>query len=118
MKEREGEMTEKKQVPLEPYYAYDRRCYDGAPCSDLQREWDQTEALEKRMKKANPLAFVTYFPVEGKWEAATSEKYQSITGRAFYCKQMALIDAIEFLEKKRAEMTEEQKREEEAPLFQ
>lgn len=111
-------MKQKKQVPLEPYYAYDRRCYDGAPCSDLQRELDRTVALEKRMKEADPLAFVTYFPVEEKWQTGTSEKYQPITGKSFYCKQMALIDAIEFLEKKKAEMTEEQVRTEEAPLFQ
>lgn len=111
-------MTKKKQVPLEPYYASDRRCYYGAPCSDLQREWDQTAALEERMKAANPLAFVTYFPVEGEWRAATSEKYKPITGRSFSCKQMALIDAIEFLEKKKDEMTAEHVRTEEAPLFQ
>ena len=111
-------MTKKKQVPLEPYYASDRRCYYGAPCADLQREWDQTAALEKRMKEADPDAIITYFPVEGKWLTGTRKNYRELTGNFYHCKQMALIEAIEFLEKKKAEMAEEHVRTEEAPLFQ
>ena len=52
---------------LTTYMASDRRVYNGAPCSDMQREWDHTKYLETRMKQADPTARCTYFPMEGKY---------------------------------------------------
>jgi hypothetical protein len=86
-------------VPLEPYYASDRRCYNGAFCSDLQREADRIDALEKRMKKAEPSASCTYFPMEGKY--MTFVRFLELTGKFHTCKQSALIEAIQALEKEK-----------------
>lgn len=52
---------------LQPYRARDRRVYNGAPCSDMMREWKHSDYLEERMKKADPTASCTYFPAEGKY---------------------------------------------------
>lgn len=86
-------------VPLEPYYASDRRCYNGALCSDLQREADRIAALEKRMKKAEPSASCSYFPKEGKF--LTFVRFLELTGKFHTCKQIALIEAIQILEKEK-----------------
>ena len=88
-------------VELETYYATDRRVYNGAPCSDMQREWNRTDALDKRMKEADPTAGCTYFPVEDKYMVFhypdPERAPQAITG--FHaCKQTALIEAIKILE--------------------
>jgi hypothetical protein len=96
-------------VPLEPYYASDRRCYNGAFCSDLQREADRIAALEKRMKASDPSASCTYFPAGGKYLVFVNKKIQSgpykgfdtpkqLTGNFYHCKQSALIEAIQVLE--------------------
>jgi hypothetical protein len=96
-------------VPLVPYYASDRRCYNGAFCSDLQREADRTDALEKRMKESDPSATCTYFPAEGKYMVFVDKKIQSgpfkgnkspreLTGNFYRHKQQALIEAIQVLE--------------------
>ena len=83
-------------VPLEPYHASDRRCYDGALCSDLQRQVDRTDALEKRMKASNPEASCTYFPMEDKFMVFV--KHRQLTGNFYRHKQHALIEAIQVLE--------------------
>jgi hypothetical protein len=99
-------------VPLEPYYASDRRCYNGAFCSDLQREADRTDALEKRMKESDPSASCTYFPAEGKYMTFVNTKVpdgpykgfdrpKQLTGKFHTCKQSALIEAIQVLEKEK-----------------
>lgn len=53
----------------ELHYATDRRCYDGAFCSDLQKEIDSVANLEKNIKAACPGFSCTYFPAEGKYMA-------------------------------------------------
>lgn len=111
-------MKQNKDIPLEPYYASDRRCYYGCPSSDLQREWDRTDALEKLMKELEPSSIITYFPVERKWEVATKPKYHSLTNNAHICKQQALIEAIKVFQRRKEEASIEQKLREEEVLFQ
>jgi hypothetical protein len=54
-----------KDILDEPlHYATDRRCYEGAPCSDLKKEWGQNEDLYKLLKKEFPTAWITWFPME------------------------------------------------------
>lgn len=94
---------------LETYRASDRRCYNGAMCSDLQREANHTKALEKRMKEIDRTAGVCYFPVEGKYLAFTNSNIlenpdlegppKILTGNFFVDKQAAIIEAIKVLEK-------------------
>ena len=81
---------------LDTYYARDRRVYNGALCSDLQREVDHASALERRMKKAEPEASCVYFPAEGKY--LTFVRHKELTGNFHEEKQVALIEAIEVLE--------------------
>ncbi len=88
--------TKETNVPLETYFASDRRYYDGALCSDLQREADRTDALEKRMKASNPDASCTYFPMEDKFMVFV--KHRQLTGNFYRHKQQALIEAIQVLE--------------------
>jgi len=45
------------------YTATDRRVYNGAPCSDMQREHDSLASLVAEAAKRGARA--TYFPVEG-----------------------------------------------------
>lgn len=47
-------------MKLEPYYAADRRCYDGCPSSDLQKELDNIGKLKKQLEDFGGRC--TYFP--------------------------------------------------------
>lgn len=95
-------------MPLSTYRATDRRVYNGAPCSDMAREWAHTDALEKRMKQADPTASCTYFPVEGKFMVFINSNIlenpdlegppRELTGNFHEDKQVALIEAIQELE--------------------
>lgn len=93
---------------LTTYRARDRRVYYGAPCSDMEREWDHTYALERRMKIADRTARCTYFPTEGKHMVFTNSNCLEnhdlkgppveLTGKFHTEKQEALIEAIRILE--------------------
>lgn len=91
-------------VPLEPYFASDRRVYDGALCSDMKRERNHTVMLEKRMKEADPTAQCTYFPVEEQWLVFTRPNPEGaprpLTDNFHEKKQLALIEAIQILEER------------------
>jgi hypothetical protein len=96
-------------VELEVYHATDRRVYDGAPCSDMSREFKRTADLDARMKAADPSARCTYFPAEGKFLVATNCDMLNpghvgapriLTGNFHEDKQAALIEAILVLEAK------------------
>ena len=64
------------KINFDPYYvATDRRCYNGAPCSDLQREWDTIDKLTDLVKKNG--GHITYFPVEGKFTGHNIKTYES-----------------------------------------
>jgi len=89
---------------LVTYHATDRRVYDGAYCSDMQREADHVKKLEARLKAADSTARVTYFPAEDKYMAfhypTPGKGPRAVSGifRSNY--QLALIEAIELLEVK------------------
>jgi len=92
---------------LEPYFATDRRVYDGCFCSDMQREADHCQKLAKQLKALDPTASATYFPVEGKYlvfvdwsmdETIHRGMPRQLTGNMHSQKQYALIEAIEYLE--------------------
>lgn len=95
-------------MTLTTYTATDRRVYNGAMCSDMTREFERTAQLVRRMKKADPTARCTYFPMEGKFLVFTNSNVlenpdlvgppKELTGN-FHCnKQEALIEAIKLLE--------------------
>ena len=95
---------------LVEYRATDRRVYNGAPCSDMQREFNHTDALDKRMKEADPTASCTYFPMEGKCLVFVNSNLlenpdlkgppRELTGIFHESRQAALIEAIIVLEEK------------------
>jgi hypothetical protein len=92
-------------VELETYRAMDRRVYNGALCSDLQKQIDHTHKLRARMHKADPTARCTYFPAESKWLVATNIEttiqvgpVKILTGIFHEDEQEALIEAIKILE--------------------
>ena len=95
-------------VDLVTYRASDRRVYNGALCSDMEREQQHTRALEERMKAANPSARCTYFPMEGMFLVFTNANLLEnpdlvgppviLTNNMHYSKQAALIEAILVLE--------------------
>ena len=51
------------------HIATDRRCYDGAYCSDLQREIDSRVSFINLIKEKYKDFRCTYFPLEGKYMA-------------------------------------------------
>ncbi len=87
---------------LTTYHVADRRVYNGALCSGMQREEGHTKVLEARLKAADSTASATYFPVEGKYMAfhyPTPDKGpREISGTFHSSRQLALIEAIEILE--------------------
>lgn len=101
-------MKQKIATELVTYRASDRRVYDGALCSDMQSEFDHTEALYNRMVLAEPTARCTYFPMESGYMVFTNANILDsnhkgaphiLTGVMHKDKQMALIEAIKVLEK-------------------
>ena len=61
----------------ELHYARDRRCYNGAPCTDLKREWDSRDNIRAQLQAVEPEFRTVYFPVEGKHSGWI--KYKEIT---------------------------------------
>ena len=49
------------------------KLYNGCPNSELQAVWDSRDAARKRLAEEVPGAFVTYFPLEGKYAACTKD---------------------------------------------
>ena len=78
--------------------ATDRRVYNGALCSDMQREKDSIQALKDKLPKNH---LCTYFPMEGKWCCSLKD----FRGQLFFeigwqtnlgdC----LVEALDWLEK-------------------
>ena len=97
-----------KKPKLELYYASDRRVYNGAPCSDMNREWQRTEDLMNYMKHLDKTASCLYYPEAGKYLVFTNSNIlenpdlvgppRKLTGNFHISKQAALIEAIETLE--------------------
>lgn len=80
----------------ELHYATDRRCYNGAFCSDLQREINSREELEKQIKAVHPEFRCTYFPAEGKHMAFVFE-YKTLTNVMFADRGQCLLQAWRIL---------------------
>ena len=80
----------------ELHYAYDRRCYNGAMCSDLQKEHVSKDNILKQIKKARPDYRCTYFPVEDKYLSfiyKTEYVPIQLTGNMFEDKGQCLLEA-------------------------
>jgi len=77
------------------HYASDRRCYQGALCSDLARERKSREDIFKTIKAKYPDYFCTYFPMEGKY--MSFDKYRELTGNFFEDKGQCLLEAWRLL---------------------
>lgn len=86
-------------MELTTYRASDRRVYNGAYCSDMERERDHTKQLMEELLKLEPNAICTYFPMEGKWDVSRRTDYKSIIPDMVEGKQEAIIEAIELLRK-------------------
>lgn len=84
------------RAELTPYYARDRRVYNGALCSDMEREEAHIKALDLRMKQAHPEARAVYFPAEGKFLVFIGIRMLTCTFHE--CQQRAMIEAIRILE--------------------
>lgn len=80
------------------YYATDRRCYDGAPSSDLKKERDNVNKLVAAMTKLDPDARCVYFPGEGKYMIFVGNT--QLLPKMYECKQQALVEAIYILRSK------------------
>lgn len=97
-----------KRPTMETYQATDRRVYNGAPCSDMARQWKRTDDLVAWMKHLDKTARCTYFPVEGKYLVFVNSNIlknpdligppRELTGNMHDDIQGALIEAIEVLE--------------------
>ena len=85
--------------PLTTYRATDRRCYNGALCSDLKKELDCTKFLVACMKELEPTAKAMYFPVEKAYLVFT-HTVNILTDNFWWNKQEALVEAINVLESK------------------
>ena len=77
------------------HYATDRRCYNGACCSDLQREIDSRENIFKTIKSAHPDYQCVYFPMEGKY--LSFMKYREF-GEMYTDRGECLLAAWKYLE--------------------
>ncbi len=73
------------------HYATDRRCYNGAMCSDLQREIGSREKILAEIKKEFPEYSCTYFPMEGKYLSFL--KYDILTNTMWEDKGQCLLEA-------------------------
>ena len=77
------------------HYATDRRCYNGAFCSDLQKEFDSKDKILKAIRAKYPEYFCTYFPVEGKYMSFL--KYKEITSVFHVDRGECLLEAWRLL---------------------
>jgi len=85
--------TEIKEPIL--HYATDRRCYNGALCSDLQRELDSQNNILKAIEKEYPEFSCTYFPGDGKYLAFL--KYKQLSEHMYSDRGQCLLDAWRML---------------------
>ena len=90
---------------LLPYHATDRRLYNGAACSDMQREAASEAQLRRRMQKADATARCTYFPAEAQHMVFVGDPGRPLTGRFHHDGQVAMIEAIELLEREASATT-------------
>lgn len=81
------------------------RCYNGCPDTELQAVWDAKADMRKKLDAmANSLgasAYVTYFPLEGKWLAFSN--YKMISGFNF-SEEQTYQEAMKFLQNDKGEL--------------
>lgn len=73
------------------HVASDRRCYNGAFSSDLQRQHDSEKRFLAALQKIEPDYQCVYFPAEGKYLSFV--KYNQLTDRMFESKNDCMRDA-------------------------
>lgn len=73
------------------------RCYDGCPDTEFKQHLDHIANLRKKLKKLNPDAHCTYFPMEEKYRVFV--KFEPI-GIFDFSEIRTLETAIEILEEK------------------
>lgn len=86
--------SETRSKPRDWHRATDRRCYDGACCSDLQRELDSVDELVKELQALG--GSVCYFPAGGHWMAFKG--YRLLNELEYSEKGDACVAGIEILE--------------------
>mgnify|MGYP006282763901 CR=1 FL=1 len=79
----------------ELHYATDRRCYNGAMCSDLQREIDSQNRILKEIREQYPNFRICYFPVEGAYSAHLC--YKEVSGNMFQDRGQCLLESWRIL---------------------
>jgi hypothetical protein len=79
---------------MKPYYATDRRVYDGVLCSDMRREFEHSLKLAMKLRSLGGIC--TDFPVEQAYMVFVDCK--PLTDCFHSRKQEALIEAILLLE--------------------
>lgn len=67
---------EKKLKRITLHRATDRRVYNGAPCSDMQREWNSRQEAKDYLKSLG--VHVTYFPA-GEFYVGFDERSNILT---------------------------------------
>jgi hypothetical protein len=82
-------------MTLKTYKASDRRVYNGALCTDMKNEIDHESKLMKILRKIEPSASCTFFPLEYSYMVFVN--HRMVTGIFHECKQEAIIEAIENL---------------------
>jgi len=85
---------------LDWYQATDRRVYNGALCSEMQRELDSLKKLEKMLPEN---ARLCYYPLEGTWscwcENYKGSHYYMLVGpeAGFSNKGDCIIEALKII---------------------
>lgn len=75
--------------------ATDRRCYNEAMCSNLQREVDSEKEILRQLKKVEPEFSCTYFPMEKKY--LTFIKYRTLTDNFHSSLGEAILEAWDLI---------------------
>lgn len=70
------------------------RCYDGCPDTALQAKYDIENLIMQEIKKKEPRAHITFFPVENSYQVHVWGKD---IGKMFASKKDTLMSALEEL---------------------
>lgn len=77
------------------YYAKDRRCYNGAFSSDMEKEIASKQKILNSIKEQYPEYSCTYFPAEGKYLSFIS--HRELTGNMHNDQGQCLLEAWRIL---------------------
>lgn len=79
----------------EIHYATDRRVYNGALCSDLQREAESKDNIRKKILEKYPKFRTCHFPQGGGWLAHLC--YDDVSGNFHHDLGDCLLEAWDIL---------------------